>query len=49
MKKERKHNLISFGAHLDEQYGKRGTTTRDNYEAGFEVFKLGAVLQDIRE
>lgn len=48
MKKE-KPSLTSFTAHLDEQYGKRGTTEREAYEEGFEAFKLGVMLQELRK
>ena len=46
MKKNNK--LKSFDEHLEEEYGKKGTKSRDDYEAGFEVFKLGAMLQELR-
>jgi len=49
MKKQSKSNLISFTDHLDEQYGVKGTETRENYEQGFEAFKLGALIQEMRE
>ena len=42
-------NLTSFAAHLDKQYGKRGTTKREKYEAEFEAFKLGVMLQEMRK
>lgn len=48
MKKNNK-NLTSFSDHLDEQYGKRGTKKRDRYEEGFEAFKLGVMLQELRK
>ncbi len=48
MKKENK-NLTSFSEHLDMQYGKKGTTTRDTYEQEFEAFKLGVMLQELRK
>lgn len=48
MKKKTK-NLTSFAEHLDKQYGKRGTKKREIYEEGFEAFKLGAVLQELRK
>ena len=41
-------NLKSFDEHLDEQYGVKGTKTRDDFEAGYEAFKLGVVLQQLR-
>ena len=46
MKKNNK--LKSFDEHLEEEYGKKGTKSRDDYEAGFEVFKLGAMLHELR-
>lgn len=49
MKKQNKTNLTSFTDHLDEQYGAKGTATRDNYEQGFEAFKLGVLIQEMRE
>ncbi len=48
MKKTAK-NLTSFSDHLDKQYGKRGTPKREKYEAGFEAFRLGVMLQELRK
>ena len=48
MKKQNK-NLTSFTDHLDQQYGKRGTVTRERYEQEFEAFKLGVMLQELRK
>lgn len=41
--------LVAFEDHLDMQYGKRGTNRREEYEQGFEVFKLGVMLQELRK
>ncbi|SEO18114.1 Helix-turn-helix [bacterium A37T11] len=41
--------LTSFSAHLDEQYGKKGTPERELYEEGFEAFKLGVMIQELRK
>jgi HTH-type transcriptional regulator/antitoxin HipB len=49
MKKEKNKNLTSFSSHLDEEYGKKGTETREKYEQGFEAFKLGVLIQEMRE
>lgn len=49
MKKTMKNNLTSFSKHLDEQYGKKGTPKRDHYELEFEAFKLGVMIQQLRE
>ncbi len=48
MKKANK-NLTSFADHLDKQYGKRGAAKREKYEEGFEAFKLGVMLQELRK
>ncbi len=48
MKKQSK-NLTSFSDHLDAQYGKRGSAKREKYEEGFEAFKLGVMLQELRK
>ncbi|SFH45068.1 helix-turn-helix domain-containing protein [Pedobacter insulae] len=47
MKKTNK-NLTSFADHLDSQYGKPGTETREEFEEGFEAFRLGVMLQELR-
>jgi HTH-type transcriptional regulator / antitoxin HipB len=48
MKKTENKNLTSFADHLDLQYGKRGTADRENFEEGFEAFKLGVMIQELR-
>ena len=47
--KKKNNNLTSFGDHLDEEYGKIGTETRDKYEQEYEAFKLGVMLQELRK
>ena len=47
--KKQKPTLKRFSDHLDEQYGKRGTKAREEYEQGFEAFKLGIMLQELRK
>ncbi len=49
MKKTVNNNLTSFSAHLDAQYGKKGTAEREQYEEEFETFKLGVMLQELRK
>lgn len=49
MKKIENNNLTSFEDHLSQQYGKRGTEERENFEEGFEAFKLGVMLQKLRK
>ena len=49
MKKKLNKHLTSFEDHLDEQYGKIGTAKREKYERGFEAFKVGVLIQEMRE
>jgi HTH-type transcriptional regulator / antitoxin HipB len=49
MKKKVNKNLTSFADHLNQQYGKKGTVKRDTYEQDFEAFKLGVLIQEMRE
>ena len=49
MKKQTNNNLTSFTDHLDTQYGKRGTAEREEFEEGFESFKIGVMLQELRK
>ena len=43
------NKLTSFSVHLDKEYGVKGTSTRDEYEQEFEIFKLGVMLQELRK
>lgn len=47
--KKQKNNLTSFTDHLDIQYGKRGSASREKYEQEFETFRLGVMLQELRK
>jgi HTH-type transcriptional regulator / antitoxin HipB len=49
MKKTENNNLISFEDHLDQQYGKIGTPEREKFEEGFEAFKFGVMIQELRK
>lgn len=46
--KEKNKNLISLEEFKEKNYGKRGTKEREELEAGFEVFKIGALIHDTR-
>lgn len=41
--------LTSFSSHLEKEYGKRGTPSREEYEQEFETFKIGVLLQELRK
>jgi len=47
--KKQVNNLTSFEDHLDQQYGRIGTPERDQFEEGFEAFKLGVMIQELRK
>lgn len=47
--KTRKKNLVDLEEFIDERYGKRGTKKRDKFEEGYETFKLGVMLQELRK
>lgn len=51
MKKQvyQNENLTSFEDHLDQQYGEKGTKNRETYEQEFEAFKLGVIIQEMRQ
>ena len=47
--KRKTRSITTLAEHLDRQYGKRGTKKREVYEQGFEAFKLGVMLQELRK
>ncbi len=44
----KKKNLKTLDQFVDEQYGKKGTPKRDQFEKGYEEFKLGFLIQQAR-
>jgi DNA-binding XRE family transcriptional regulator len=46
--KTKKKKLTTLEEFKEKNYGKRGTKKRDELEAGYESFKLGALIQDTR-
>jgi DNA-binding XRE family transcriptional regulator len=46
--KMRDKNLMTLEAFKEKNYGARGNKERDELEAGYEAFKLGALIQDAR-
>ena len=47
MKKNK--NLTSFEDHLDQEFGKIGTESRNQFEMEFEAFKIGVLIQEARK
>ena len=41
-------NLITLEEFKEKNYGKPGTKERDELEAGYENFKIGALIHDAR-
>jgi DNA-binding XRE family transcriptional regulator len=41
-------NLVTLEEFKTKNYGKRGTQKRDELEAGYELFKIGALIHDTR-
>jgi DNA-binding XRE family transcriptional regulator len=41
-------NLMTLEDFKERNYGKRGTKERDELEAGYEAFKIGALIHDTR-
>lgn len=46
--KTKNKNLMSLEEFKEKNYGKRGTKERDELEAGYEAFKIGALIHDTR-
>jgi serine/threonine protein kinase len=46
--KTKNKNLTTLEEFKEKNYGKRGTKKRDELEAGYEIFKMGALIHDTR-
>ncbi len=43
-----KTKIVDFDEHLNSEYGERGAEQREVFEEGFEAFRLGVMLQELR-
>jgi len=43
------NKITSFDDHLDKQYGKKGTLSREKFEAEAMAFRLGVLLKEARK
>ena len=43
--KTKNNNLTSLDEFIDDKYGNTGTPKREKFERGFEVFKIGFLLE----
>ena len=48
MNKKNQNELIDFDEYIEEKYGKRGKPKREKWENGFELFKIGFLLEEAR-
>lgn len=48
MSKAKNNNLMMLEEFKEKNYGKRGTKERDELEAGYEAFKIGALIHNTR-
>lgn len=46
--KTKNSDLTTLEEFKEKNYGKRGTSKRDELEAGYENFKMGALIHDTR-
>lgn len=46
---KRNPNLTPLSELIDKEFGKLGTPTRDEYQRGFEEFKMGILIQEARK
>ena len=45
----KKKNLTSLSDFIGKEVGRRGTKKRDKFEAEYEAFKLGVLIQQARQ
>jgi len=45
----KKKNLTTLSEFIDKKVGKKGTKKRDKFEADYEAFKLGVLIQQARQ
>lgn len=46
--KTKNKNLVSLDEYIEDKYGKNGTPKREKFERGFELFKIGFLLEEAR-
>ncbi len=47
--KAKNKNLVDLEDFIDRKYGGPGTKRRDKFEEGYEAFKIGVMLQEMRK
>ena len=46
---EKRKDIKSFDIHLNENYGEKGTESREKFDEEFETFKIGVLIQEARK
>ncbi|SRR5258706_11965176 len=46
--KTKRNSLVTLDQFKEKHYGKKGTKKRDRLEAGYENFKIGAMIHEAR-
>jgi len=46
--KDKMNKITTFEAHLEKQYGEKGTPAREQFEAEAMAFRLGELLKEAR-
>jgi DNA-binding XRE family transcriptional regulator len=46
---DQRNNVVDFEEFIDKEFGNRGTKRREKFEEGYEAFKPGVMLQEIRK
>jgi len=46
---QKNKNLVSLSEFIDREIGAKGTKKRTKFDAGYEAFKLGGLLQQARQ
>ena len=46
---KKKGNLVSLEKFIEKEVGEKGSKKRKKFDAEYEVFKLGVLLQDARQ
>jgi DNA-binding XRE family transcriptional regulator len=43
------NDIITFEEHLNKRYGEKGTSKRNDFEEGFENFRIGVLIYEARK
>jgi len=46
---KKNNNVMTLEEHLNSAYGEKGTEKRDEFERGYESFKIGVMIREARK